>query len=97
MITRKGLVDLTSKHYAEKCITHVKHQILKPKLTSYSEDDLTPSYEAAPVMVVQWCQPVLENSNKSVAKQLDKLAVASLSHLLELYPNHPIFTQIRSD
>ena len=97
MITRKGLVDLTSKHYAEKCITHVKHQILKPKLTSYSEDDLTPSYEAAPVMVVQWCQPVLENSNKSVAKQLDKLAIASLSHLLELYPNHPIFTKIRSE
>ena len=48
-------------------------------------------------MVAQWCQPVLDNSNKSVAKQLDKLAVASLSHLLELYPNHPIFTQIRSD
>jgi len=97
IITKEGLVDLTSKHYAEKCITHVKHQILRPRFSSYAEDDLSLSYEDALVMVAQWCQPALDISTKSVANQLDKLAIASLSHLLDQYPNHPIFAKIRSD
>jgi len=95
ILSKEGLTDLTCKHYAEKCVTHVKHQILKPKIISYLEEDL--NYEAALVIVAQWCQPVLDISSMSVAKQLDKLATSSLAHLLELFPKHPIFTKICSD
>jgi len=93
----EGLTNLTSKHYAYKCIAHVKHQILKPQFLSYLDDDPGLTYEAALVMVAQWSQPALDISNNSVGKQMDKLATGTLAHLLELYPSHPIFTKIRTD
>merc|ERR1719233_985466 len=67
---------------------------MKPHITSDLENF---DYETALVIVAQWCQPTLDISINSVGKELDKLATASLSHLLELHPNHPIFTKIRSD
>jgi len=94
ILSQEGLVDLTCKHYAEKSITHVMHQIMKPKITSDLEHL---DYETALLIVAQWCQPALDISLNTVAKELDKLATASLSHLLEIYPNHPIFCKIRSD
>jgi len=94
ILAQEGLMDLTNKHYAEKCIAHVKHQILKPKIISELE---SLSYESVLVMIAQWCQPAQDISINFVADQLDKLATASLSHLLDIYPNHPIFSKIRSD
>merc|ERR1719495_999421 len=67
---------------------------MKPKITSDLE---SLDYETALVIVAQWCQPALDISINSVGKELDKLATASLSHLLELHPNHPIFIKIQSD
>ena len=65
------LADLTFKHYAEKCVTHVNHQIMKAKIISGG------MYKAALVIVVQWCQPILNISSMSMAKQLDNLATSS--------------------
>ena len=43
------------------------------------------------MIVAQWYQHVLD---MNVAKQL---ATSLLAHLLELYPDHKIFTNIHSD
>jgi len=97
ILAMKGMSNLTSKYYAYKCISHVKHQILKPKILSYLETDTALSYESALVFVAQWSQPALDLSTNSISKQLDKLAIDTLSNLLEQNPSHPIFTKIRTD
>lgn len=97
ILTREEMSGLTSKHYAYKSISHVKHQILKPKILTYLDTDTALSYESAFLMVSQWSQPSLDISTHSISKQLGKLATDTLFHLREQIPSHSIFTKIRTD
>jgi len=89
--------DLTRKHYAEKCLKHVKHRLIKPECSAYLEDGNSLTYEAALVLVSQWCQPSINVPKQGVSNQLDHLASSTLAHLLENHPEHPIFSMIRTE
>ena len=99
ILKNEQLVDLTRKHYAEKCIRHVKHQIMAPKLASYALMDQSQqlTYEEILIKIAEWCQPELCLSEETVGKKIDDLSISILSHLLELHPNHSIFSLIREE
>ena len=63
-MSREGLADLNRKHYADKCVTHVKDQIMEPRIISYLEEDINYCNSCS---VVSECSGHIQ---LSVAKQL---------------------------
>ena len=90
--------DLTIKYYTTKVLGHVQHRLLRGRLRELwpelESGQGQHSYEAALVMVAQWCQPCLDLQEAEVAAALDRLGERVLEHLVPSQPNLAIFRQI---
>lgn len=96
LFSTKETDDLTNKYYAEKCITHVKHRMLRPELI-VKYQPVHNEYERVMTLIAKWSQPTLDIQDQDISCQLDNIALKILQHLHQSNPDHSIFKKIQED